>query len=225
MHRFLGILAVLLLGWAVLTTVSSAQEETGEPVTQDIQVESADSQPKEATEVVDEVGVIETDFGVMVVEFFDDIAPNHVARFKELAREGFYDNTAFHRIVQGFMIQGGNPETKIGDKPRAVPPLKAEFNDRPHVRGTLSAARTNDPNSATSQFFLCLERNRSTEFLDGKYTNYGQLIAGEDVLMKLGSVETKMNPFGERSEPVQRAAIKRVYITSREEGLKAAQGE
>src|SRR5262245_45418098 len=112
-----------------------------------------------------------TDFGTMTAHFFPDVAPQHVENFLSLAESGFYDNRTFHRIVKGFMIQGGCPKGDgTGNGPRRLP---AEFNDKPHVVGTLSMARTNDPNSASCQFFICLAR---ADFLDGQYTVFGELV-------------------------------------------------
>jgi peptidyl-prolyl cis-trans isomerase B (cyclophilin B) len=214
---FLALSAVVtLMGWGACAAF--AAEESGAS-TADTQAATADQKAAPSENAEDEVAVIETDYGVIVLEFFPDIAPNHVARFKELAREGWYDNTASHRIVKGFMAQFGNPATKQGEKPRPVPPLKAEFNERPHVRGSLSAARTNDPNSASSQFFLVLDR---APHLDRQYTNYGQVVAGEEVLLKIGDVPVKMNAFGEKSEPTERVSINKVLIVPRSEGLKIA---
>src|SRR6187401_3531114 len=121
---------------------------------------------------VEEVAVIKTTEGEMVVKFWPDVAPKTVENFKKLAREGFYNGTAFHRIIKGFMIQGGDPFTKddamearfgTGDPGYKI---KAEFNDRKHVRGVLSMARTSDPDSAGSQFFICLG---DADSLNGKY--------------------------------------------------------
>jgi peptidyl-prolyl cis-trans isomerase B (cyclophilin B) len=141
-----------------------------------------------------EVGVITTSEGVMVVEFYPDVAPNHVANFKKLARSGFYDGTAFHRVIPGFMIQGGDPNTKdeankaswgMGGPGWSV---KAEFNDKHHARGILSMARSNDPNSAGSQFFIC---HGDAGFLDHQYTVFGNLIKGFDVLDKIAATPTE----------------------------------
>jgi peptidyl-prolyl cis-trans isomerase B (cyclophilin B) len=206
-------LALLIFIFAAACAPSPA-EDAAKPA-------APEAAPK-ADPAQDEVAVIETDFGIMVLEFLPEIAPNHVAQFKKLAKEGFYDNTAFHRIVKGFMIQGGDPATKAGGAGQPAPRLKAEFNARPHLRGALSAARTNDPNSATSQFFLCLD---PAPFLDRKYTNYGQLVAGEEVLLKIGDVKTKPNPgmVGENSVPEERVNMKKVTIVPRADGLKQAE--
>src|ERR1051325_8940391 len=141
----------------------------------------------------DEVAVIKTSAGDMVLQFWPDVAPKTVENFKTLAKKGFYDGTAFHRIVKGFMIQGGDPLTKDPTKEAmwgtGDPGYKinAEFNDRSHVRGVISMARSSDPNSAGCQFFICLG---DASFLDGKYTAFGKLVAGEDVLKKIGDLPT-----------------------------------
>jgi peptidyl-prolyl cis-trans isomerase B (cyclophilin B) len=140
-----------------------------------------------------EVAVIKTTAGEMVVEFWPDVAPKTVENFKTLAKKGFYDGTAFHRVIKGFMIQGGDPLTKdpgaeakwgTGDPGYKI---KAEFNDKPHVRGVLSMARSNDPDSAGSQFFIC---HGSPSFLDHQYTTFGKLIKGDDVLEKIATTAT-----------------------------------
>jgi peptidyl-prolyl cis-trans isomerase B (cyclophilin B) len=162
-----------------------------------------------------EVAVIQTNHGDMVVSFWPDVAPKTVENFKTLAQKSFYDGSAFHRVVKGFMIQGGDPLTKdpaaenrwgTGDPGYKV---KAEFNDKPHVRGVLSMARSNDPDSAGSQFFICLDDAR---FLDRKYTAFGQLIKGDDVLAKIGEVPTKSAGGGEKSRPVTRVSVVSVKI-------------
>jgi len=162
-----------------------------------------------------EVAVIKTTAGEMVVEFWPDVAPKTVENFKALAGKGFYDGTAFHRIVKGFMIQGGDPLTK---DPEAEDTwgtggpghkLKAEFNDKPHVRGVLSMARSQHPDSAGSQFFICLADAR---FLDRQYTAFGQVIKGDDVLGKIGDSPTTMSNGGERSKPLSRVGLESVTI-------------
>ncbi len=140
--------------------------------------------PQEVKKMAETTAVIETKFGSIKLKFFPDVAPNHVNNFIELARKGFYDGTTFHRVIPGFMIQGGDPNTKNPDKSRhgmGGPgySLKAEFNDRPHKRGTLSMARSADPNSAGSQFFICVA---SAPFLDKKYTVFGEVVSGMEVV-------------------------------------------
>jgi len=127
--------------------------------------------------------VIKTKLGDMTLEFFPDKAPNHVKNFLDLARSGFYDGTTFHRVIPGFMIQGGCPNTKPGatGAPGTGGPghhVDAEFNDTKHVRGVLSMARSSDPNSAGSQFFVVTS---DSLFLDGQYTAFGQVVSGMDV--------------------------------------------
>src|SRR5213595_786825 len=174
---------------------------------------------KETTPMKDkntkEVAVIKTSEGEMVAEFWSDVAPNTVENFKKLSRSGFYDGTAFHRIVKGFMIQGGDPLTKDPAKESRYGTgdpgykIKAEFNDRSHERGVLSMARSNDPDSAGSQFFICLA---NVSRLDHQYTTFGKLIKGDDVLGKIGDVEVTMSGSGERSKPTKRVTVESVKI-------------
>ncbi|PYM09819.1 MAG: peptidylprolyl isomerase [Verrucomicrobia bacterium] len=164
-----------------------------------------------------EVAVIKTSEGEMIAEFWPDVAPNTVENFKKLARSGFYDGTAFHRIVKGFMIQGGDPLTKDPAKESRYGTgdpgykIKAEFNDRSHERGVLSMARSNDPDSAGSQFFICLA---NVSRLDHQYTTFGKLIKGDDVLGKIGDVEVTMSGSGERSKPTKRVTVESIKIVS-----------
>ncbi len=170
-----------------------------------------------------EVAVIETKFGTMVAEFYDKDAPNTVANFKKLAKAGFYDGTTFHRIIKGFMIQGGDPLSKDPNNPRVGTgdpgyKIKAEFNKNKHQLGVLSMARAQDPDSAGCQFFICLGDQPG---LDGQYTTFGKLIAGVDTLKKIGDVPVKPNPFtGEPSVPAERVVIEHIKITTRAEALK-----
>jgi peptidyl-prolyl cis-trans isomerase B (cyclophilin B) len=162
-----------------------------------------------------EIAVIETDLGEMAIAFWPEVAPKTVENFKKLARSGFYDGTAFHRIVKGFMIQGGDPKTRdpakedewgTGDPGYQI---KAEFNQRPHVRGVISMARSTDPDSAGSQFFICLA---DAQRLDGKYTAFGHVIRGDDVLGKIGETPTVMARMGELSKPSKRIGVIRIRI-------------
>jgi peptidyl-prolyl cis-trans isomerase B (cyclophilin B) len=157
-----------------------------------------------------EVAVIKTSEGEMVAEFWPEVAPKTVENFKKLAREGFYDGTAFHRVIKGFMIQGGDPLTKDESKQSAWgtgdPGYKvvAEFNDKSHTRGVLSMARSQDVNSAGSQFFIC---HGSPKFLDHQYTGFGKLIKGDDVLEKIATTKT-----GPNDRPVKRVNVESVKI-------------
>jgi peptidyl-prolyl cis-trans isomerase B (cyclophilin B) len=135
--------------------------------------------------------VIETKFGEIEVELLADKAPGHVKNFLDLARKGFYDGTTFHRVIPGFMIQGGCPKTK---DPRGSKSehgtggpgytIKAEFNDTSHKRGILSMARSNDPNSAGSQFFVCVA---DSTFLDRQYSAFGRVVRGMEVADRIVS--------------------------------------
>ena len=166
-----------------------------------------------------EVAVLETNFGKMVVEFFPDKAPKHAAAFKRLVNAGFYDCTTFHRVIQNFMIQGGDLATRYSGPDRGPDgpgyTLEAEFNDIPHDKGVLSMARSREPNSAGSQFFICLSRER-TEHLDGQYTVFGRLIEGMDVLERIGAFKVKMSPvYNAPVLPVHPVIIKKATMQVR----------
>jgi cyclophilin family peptidyl-prolyl cis-trans isomerase len=160
----------------------------------------------------EDVAVLKTSLGTIVFRFFDKDAPNHVANFKDLANTHFYDGTTFHRVIPGFMIQGGDPNSKdadrsndgMGNGPRM---LKAEFNQNKHLRGTVSMARANDPNSASCQFFICVA---PAPFLDGKYTVFGQVVEGMDTVDKIVSVKRD-----ERDNPIDAVRIEKVTIEKR----------
>lgn len=145
---------------------------------------SETSPPMKATIAVSSKG---EPWGRIVLRFFPDVAPNHVKNFATLAKQGFYDGTTFHRVIPGFMIQGGDPNSKNPD--RATHGMggpgfrvKAEFNSKPHKRGTLSMARSNDPDSAGSQFFICVA---DSHFLDWQYTVFGEVESGMEVADKV----------------------------------------
>jgi len=170
-------LVVILLSTLLLTAVVSAQE----------------------------IAVIETKFGKIEVEFFEDKAPGHVKNFKDLARKGFYDGTIFHRVIPGFMIQGGDPNTKSDDRSNhgmGGPgySIKAEFNDTPHKRGILSMARSQDPNSAGSQFYIVV---KDSAFLDGQYTAFGKVLSGMTVADQIVNA-----PRDRRDNPNERIEMK-----------------
>ena len=128
--------------------------------------------------------------GRVVIELRPDLAPGHVARIKELAREGFYDGIVFHRVIDGFMAQTGCPHG-TGTGGSKYPDLKAEFNTQPHVRGTVSMARAQNPNSANSQFFICFDDAR---FLDRQYTVWGKVVEGMDNVDKIKRGEPVRDP-------------------------------
>ena len=162
-----------------------------------------------------EVAIIKTSAGEMTVEFWTDVAPKTVENFKTLAKKGFYDGTAFHRIIKGFMIQGGDPLTKdpsaesrwgTGDPGYKI---KAEFNDRPHVKGVLSMARSANPDSAGSQFFIVLD---AAPHLDRKYTAFGKVTKGLDVLEAIGNTPVSASASGEPSKPQKRIEVQSIKI-------------
>ncbi len=190
------ILALALLSPAVLTAEEKKEE-------------------KAPMNTSNEVAVIKTNEGEMVVQFWTDAAPNTIENFKKLARQGFYDGTIFHRIVKGFMIQGGDPNSKDPAKESTYGQgdpgykIKAEFNNHSHDRGVISMARGPDPDSAGSQFFICLAPVRR---LDGQYTTFGKLIKGADVLEKIGDTPVTNNGMGEVSKPTKRIVIESVKI-------------
>ena len=159
-----------------------------------------------------EIAVIETTLGNIELEFLEDVAPGHTKNFKDLANKGFYDGTIFHRVIPGFMIQGGDPNSKSEDRSSHGTggpgyTIKAEFNDTPHDRGVLSMARSQDPNSAGSQFFIVV---KDAHFLDGKYTAFGRVISGMDVADKIVD-----SPRDARDNPNDRIEMKSVKIVNR----------
>jgi len=134
---------------------------------------------------------LELDTGTVKIKFRPDIAPNHVQRIGELANEGFYNDVPFHRVIDGFMAQGGDGGKRNGTGGSSKPNLKQEFNAAPHTRGVCSMARTNDPNSANSQFFICLDDAR---FLDKQYTVWGEVSEGMEAVDALPKGEPPRTP-------------------------------
>jgi len=172
---------------------------------------AADKTPAEKAEAAKgPKAIIKTKFGDMDIVFFPEKAPKHVENFLALATSGFYNGTIFHRVIPGFMIQGGDPNTKDLNKPETYGQggpsqrLKAEFNDIPHRRGILSMARTNDPNSAGSQFFIVV---KDSNFLDGQYTVFGEVVKGMEVADKIVSL-----PKNSRDLPTERAEMTIVVV-------------
>ena len=166
-----------------------------------------------APKVGEKVAVIDTNYGRIILKFFSDKAPGHVKNFEKLAAKGFYDSTTFHRVIPGFMIQGGDPNTKPGAT--SGPPgtggpgytIPAEFNSRHHSRGILSMARSQDPNSAGSQFFITVADASS---LDNQYTVFGQVVQGMDVVDKIVNL-----PRDGQDNPTPNSAImKKVRIVT-----------
>ena len=145
------------------------------------------SEPTEKTRATISVSSKGAHLGEIVLRLFHDVAPGHVKNFTKLAQEGFYNGTTFHRVIPGFMIQGGDPNSKNSDRAShgmggPGHKVKAEFNSKPHKRGVLSMARSNDPDSAGSQFFICIA---DANFLDWQYTAFGEVVSGMDVADKV----------------------------------------
>ena len=172
-----------------------------------------DKKETPVSNTTNEVAVIKTVAGDMVIEFWPDVAPKTVENFKTLAKKGFYDGTAFHRIIKGFMVQGGDPLTKDDTKQNRWGTgdpgykIKAEFNERSHKRGVVSMARSQDPDSAGSQFFIC---HGDPSFLDRQYTAFGKLIQGDDVLEKLATTKV-----GSQDRPDKRQGVESIKIVDR----------
>jgi peptidyl-prolyl cis-trans isomerase B (cyclophilin B) len=169
-----------------------------------------------ATTTSDEVAVLESSKGRMVIEFWEKDAPKTVANFKKLAKQGYFDGTGFHRIIKGFMIQGGDPKSK---NPKATDlgtgdpgyKIQDEFNAHKHVAGVISMANSGTPNSAGSQFFIM---HGAAPFLDGKYTAFGHIIDGMTVLNEIAMTPVGANPMmgGEMSKPLEWTTLKTVKI-------------
>jgi len=156
-----------------------------QPFAQEVQYKKFSAE--EVKKMSEQRAVVHTKFGDITLRFFPNVAPNHVKNFIELAQKGFYNGTTFHRVVPKFMIQGGDPNTKNPDRSKHGTggpghTVKAEFNNKPHKRGTLSMARSAHPDSAGSQFFICVA---DAPFLDGKYTVFGEVVTGMEVADKI----------------------------------------
>ena len=158
------------------------------------------------------LATLQTDMGDITVKFFYDKAPHHVQNFVDLAASGFYDGTLFHRVIPGFMIQGGDPNTKNAEDPMhpygtggSGKNVNAEFNDVSHKRGILSMARSQNPNSASSQFFIVV---KDSTFLDNQYSAFGEVVSGMEVADKIAAA-----PRGANDRPNQPIHIKKVLLT------------
>jgi cyclophilin family peptidyl-prolyl cis-trans isomerase len=201
------------------TTGTSATDTTGTGATAPPQGRTAaavpppapgqEKKPMSSNPYENKVAELHTTAGEIHIRFFPDVAPNHVKNFIDLSNEGFYNGIKFHRVIPGFMIQGGDPNTKSGD-PRTwgmgghPNKLRAEFNSISHKRGIVSAARTSDPNSASSQFFIVTS---DSTFLDNQYTVFGQVVKGLDVADKIVNA-----PKGAQDRPNDPTTITRVVI-------------
>jgi peptidyl-prolyl cis-trans isomerase B (cyclophilin B) len=217
MKAFVSIFAAALVLGAVSVKAEDSKTNNADSAKKP-EVQTASKEDKSAA--TNEVAVIKTSEGEMVVAFWPDVAPKTVENFKKLAKEGFYNGTAFHRIIRDFMIQGGDPNTKDKSKEAEYGQggpgysIKAEFNDRKHETGVISMARSNDPDSAGSQFFICHAPASSPgmQYLNGKYTAFGKLIKGEDVLDKIANTPVGPSAMGERSKPLKRVEIESIKI-------------
>jgi peptidyl-prolyl cis-trans isomerase B (cyclophilin B) len=174
-------------------------------VTADSEVKHNKFSKEEIKKMAETTAVIETKHGNIHLKFFPHVAPNHVNNFIDLAKKGFYDSTTFHRVIPGFMIQGGDSNSKDADKSKhgmGDPgyKLKAEFNEKSHKRGILSMARSRNPDSAGSQFFICVA---DSTFLDRQYTVFGEVAEGMDVVDKIVS-----EPRDRRDNPNERIEMK-----------------
>ena len=165
MRRMLGIVMAAIIGVATMATDADAASDAENTI------------------------YMELPAGRVVIELRPDLAPKHVAQIKKLTRQGFYDGIVFHRVIDGFMAQTGDP-TGTGGGGSKEPNLPAEFSKEPHVRGTLSMARTNDPNSANSQFFIVFD---ASSFLDGKYTVWGKVVSGMEHVDKIKKGDANRN--------------------------------
>ena len=190
----------------------SATKDTTPPMTS--AAPAAEEKPMSAYE--NKIAEVYTTAGQINIRFFPDVAPNHVRNFIDLAEQGFYNGTKFHRVIPGFMIQGGDPNTKSGNPATwgtggSSKNVRAEFSSVKHNRGIVSMARSNDPNSASSQFFICVD---DATFLDGKYSVFGEVTQGMDVADKIVNAPTR----GETpNEPV---AITKIVVRDASEDEK-----
>jgi peptidyl-prolyl cis-trans isomerase B (cyclophilin B) len=192
-----ALLAVLGIFWMLNHYFRPGGKPTP-PLVRDFSSEAAAQSENQGRIIV----MIETNMGTFSFKFFPEDAPGTVENFIKLAKKGFYDGTIFHRVIEGFMIQGGDPDgTGMGGPGYTI---KAEFNKRKHVAGTVAMARTADPDSAGSQFYVCLA---PASHLDEKYTVFGQVVEGMEVVQAIGRVSTDS-----RDRPLEKVVIKKVTI-------------
>jgi cyclophilin family peptidyl-prolyl cis-trans isomerase len=201
---------------ATETTASTASTETTQTQTAAAPTTSQPAQEGNMS-TTDQVAILHTTAGDITIRFFPDVAPNHVANFINLSKSGFYNGTKFHRVIPGFMIQGGDPNTKSGNPATwgtggSDQMIRQEFNKVSHKRGIVSMARSQDPNSASSQFFIVVA---DSTFLDNNYTVFGQVLSGMDVADKIVSAQTA----GERpTNPVAITSVELRPATDAEKG-------
>ncbi|HJP84177.1 MAG TPA: peptidylprolyl isomerase [Fimbriimonadaceae bacterium] len=202
---WIPILGALAIGCAA----SSETESKSAQPTPEAKTET--TEPKTMEESKDQIAVIKTNYGTIKFKFLTKKAPETVANFVKLAKKGFYDGTRFHRVIPGFMIQGGDPNSKKTDRSimgTGGPgyQIKAEFNDTHHARGIVSMARSSDPDSAGSQFFICVDE---AGFLDGQYTAFGEVIEGMDVVDKIVHLDrdSNDNPLEDKKAVMDKVTI------------------
>lgn len=204
---------------------AAAQTDTAAPAADTMSTAAADTataapapQEKPMSEYQNKVAEIKTTAGTITIRFFSDVAPNHVKNFLDLAQKGFYNGTKFHRVIPGFMIQGGDPNTKAGDPNTwgtggSGSHVRAEFSSIPHRRGIVSMARAQDPNSASSQFFIVV---KDSTFLDNQYSVFGEVTSGMDVADKI--VNAPRNASDRPNNPVAIESITVRDATDAEKG-------
>ena len=213
----IGIGVVAAIGVAAIFLINPGSMRTAEdPLAPVAPIPEAENQAERVNQQepgqLEQLAIIETDFGNIVLRLFPQTAPGHVDNFIKLAKEGFYDGTAFHRVIPGFMIQGGDPNTKDEDRGndgQGGPGfnIKAEFSNIPHRRGILSMARSpSGPDTAGSQFFIVVS---DSLFLDGQYSVFGEVIEGMDVVDRIVNAPTDGN-----DNPIDRIVIKTIRISS-----------
>ena len=205
MRRF-AYLALMIMGGILTQNGDAFAATTAKTTKAKPEAKTADAKGGE------DVAVLKTSMGTIVFRFFEKDAPKHVANFKKLAGSGFYDGTTFHRVIPGFMIQGGDPNSKDADRSNdglggSGTNVPAEFNANKHLRGTVSMARAQDPNSASSQFFICV---KPSPCLDGQYSVFGQVVEGMDVVDKIVAV-----PRDARDNPIDKVVMEKVTIEKR----------
>jgi len=220
MKKMMISLAFVLAACAGRDTSKPVQAETPESTSAPV-AQTQSTTPKEPpmaeTATTSQVVEMKTSKGTIVIRFFPDVAPGHVKNFLELSKSGFYNGVKFHRVIPGFMIQGGDPNTKNADQSAwgtggSGKNLKAEFNKIHHKRGIVSAARSGDPNSASSQFFIVVA---DSGFLDNQYTVFGEVVSGMDVADKIVSA-----PKNSRDVPNEPVSIESMTIREAKEGEK-----
>lgn len=214
MHRIvLFVFVMVVAAWFVPSCSQSDADKTADAkkMSTDQPTDTLAAKRYPVRNADNKIVTLETDFGKMTIELYHDVAPAHADSFLARCKDGFYSGTIFHRVIKNFMIQGGNPQP--AGKQNVPYFLPNELNDLQHDFGALSMASAGAPTTAKTQFFICLARNRSTEYLDGKYVVFGHLLKGFDVLRKIGDVPVAANKWmpGEASGPVEDVHLIKAY--------------